>query len=287
MCFICKYFSIGAGDLALLLNTLSLFVSSKKLNPDNDRFVTKKEIAKLRHFFTLRFAYLQVAMESDMGALLEYWRQHGPDCVAMPVSENAEVQKLMTQHKDAILALPYEVTTSGLAAVHAFFDTVLNHIDKTLADAIRNDEHFSVISDVIDEHESLVSYFAYATLVFETIPAGFYSRSESESMPYWMQEAMLLIFLAPLSTSNVVCLRMRALEERLTSDALGPLLARAESDPLRLALETFIRGLTDFSLAADELHQLAVKLVLARKQGPEFIYLGRKWCAWVRGLISS
>ena len=174
-------------------------------------------------------------------------------------------QKIYT-HRDAILNLPVLIASGNVKAIQAFVDNELKDIDAKLARAIKNDPNFPLVLEVIQDHDSALTYVTYASLMIEAVPPNFYAYVAAKGGVYLLIEVVLLIVTALLSAGTAAAARIATLAARLSTSArvagLGKKIQSAQT-----AIHAMTRMLQDFSDAADNLHILGYKLKQARSKG--------------------
>jgi hypothetical protein len=182
------------------------------------------------------------------------------------VLETAEKAKRIYTHRDAILNLPNMIAKGDPKPIQNFVETVLMDIDPELAKEIRHDPDFAIVLELIADHDSVLSYLAYVGLILEAIPPNFYAYVAGKGGAYIMIEVVMLIVTALLSAGTAAATRVTMLVARFA--AAG---AKVATVPRRLkkakaAIEAFIRVLKDLSRAADDLHDVSLKLIRARSK---------------------
>lgn len=171
------------------------------------------------------------------------------------------------QHREAILNLSNLIERGDPKPIQNFVDTVVMDIDPELAKAIKNDPNFYVVLEVIADHESVLSYLAYASLMFEAVPPNFYAHVASKGAVYLLIEVVLLVISALLSAGTAAAARIASLAARIAMSSAKIAGATKKAQQLIKAVKAFTDALEDFSRAADDLHRLGAKLHVARQRG--------------------
>lgn len=175
-------------------------------------------------------------------------------------------QKIYT-HRDAILNLPALIASGNVKAIQAFVDNELKDIDAKLAKAIKNDPNFPLVLEVIQDHDSALTYVTYASLMIEAVPPNFYAYIATKGGVYLLIEVVLLIVTALLSAGTAAAARIGTLVARLATTSAKVAGAGNKIKKADAAIHAMTRMLQDFSDAADNLHMLGYKLNQARSKG--------------------
>jgi hypothetical protein len=186
---------------------------------------------------------------------------------ANSVSETAATAQKIYSHRDAILDLPNLIAAGEPKPIQNFIDTVLMDIDPELAKSIKNDPNFPVVLEIIADHESALSYLAYAGLVFEAVPPNFYAYVAAKGGAYLLVEVVLLIVTALLSAGTAAAARIATLAARIAMSSSKVAKLAKKVERIQEAFNAFMRILEDFSRAADDLHSLGAKLLRTRTRG--------------------
>ena len=198
-------------------------------------------------------------------------RLEGLKKTAQNVSNTANEALFKSQkiyaHRDAILNLPTLIASGDVKAVQAFVDNELKDIDPELAMAIKNNPDFPRVLEVIQDHDSALTYVTYASLMIEAIPPNFYAYVAAKGGVYLLIEVVLLIVTALLSAGTAAAARIATLVARLATTGAKAAGAGAKLKKAQAAVNALMRMLEDFSDAAQNLHRLGDKLLIARSKG--------------------
>jgi hypothetical protein len=175
-----------------------------------------------------------------------------------------ETAKKIYKYSDAILNLPNLLASGDAIAVQSFVENELMDIDKELAMSIRWDPNFPVILEIINDHESVLTYLAYVGLMVEAIPPNFYAYVAGKGAAYLIIEVIMLVITALLSAGAAAGARIAALVVRLTAASARVAGMSRKVAHAKAAVASFIRALNAVNRAVDELHTLGGKLLLAR-----------------------
>jgi hypothetical protein len=203
----------------------------------------------------------------------EEFNRHYADAKARIASIEHEVKRHVEQatkiyrHRDAILNLPNQIAEGDVKGIEAFVDTVLMDIDPEQAKAIKANEDFYAILEVIADHESALIYLSYAGLCFEAIPPNFYAYMAGKGGAYLLVELVLLIVTALLSAGTAAAARIATLCTRIALSSAKIAKVARKAKAIQKAVESFLSLMDDFSRAVDDLYRLGQKLVKARSRG--------------------
>lgn len=186
---------------------------------------------------------------------------------ASSVLETADKARKIYRHREAILNLPTLIANGDPKPVQKFIDTVLMDIDPQLAKAIRNDPHFAAVLELIADHDSALTYLSYVGLMIEAVPPNFFAYVAGKGGAYLMIEVVMLVVTALLSAGTAAAARVTMLVARFAAAGAKAVTANRHIKRAKVAIEAFIRILKDLSEAADELHDLGLKLIQARSRG--------------------
>ena len=175
-------------------------------------------------------------------------------------------QKIYTHHA-AILKLPTLIASGDVKAVEAFIDHELKDIDAEFAKAIKDHRDFKLVIEIIQDHDSALTYVTYASLMIEAVPPNFYAYIAAKGGVYLLIEVVLLIITALLSAGTAAAARIATLAARLATTGAKVAGAGNKIKKAEAAIHAMTRMLQDFSDAADNLHRLGGKLKLARSRG--------------------
>jgi hypothetical protein len=179
--------------------------------------------------------------------------------------ELADDAQKIYQHRKAILDLPNDMALGNVNKVEHFVDTILMDIDRKLAEDIKNNPNYASSLQLIEDHDSILSYMAYFSLTMEAIPPNFYIYIGAKGGAYLALELILMFIIAILSAGTAVAARVAMIIARFAT--AGAKASKAVKKAQQ-AIQAFIRIFEDFILkATKELHALGKKLVLARSKG--------------------
>lgn len=183
------------------------------------------------------------------------------------ISEGAVTALKIYSYRDKITELPERMVAGDVNWVENFVDTVLKDIDPEMAKAIKQSEGWPIVIEIIQDHESILSYLAYAGLMFETVPPNFYAYVASKGSAYLIVEVILLVITALLSAGTATAARLTTLAARIATSSSKVAAVAKKIHNIQRSFDAFVRTLEDFAHAADELHALGDKLRRARVRG--------------------
>ncbi len=187
------------------------------------------------------------------------------DAVDFLAASTENVEKLL-KHKDAILALPRDIAEGNPRKVQRFIDVVLMDIDPEMAKAIKENPDFHLVLELIADHDTALTYFAYVNLYFEAVPPNFYAYLSGKGGAYVAIEVLLLVALSFLSLGAGTAARTSMLAARLAA------VAKVANNTRKLkkaqaAIAAFTKTFEEFADSAETLKKLGQKLSKARNGG--------------------
>lgn len=188
------------------------------------------------------------------------------DIVATGIATAETAQKLY-KHRNAILELPSKIAsggTEGVNATQSFIDVVVKDIDHKTYEQIKSNPNYYIVLALIEDHETVLGYLAYTSLIIEAVPPNFYAYLGTRGSVYLALEIILSIILAFLTAGIGVAVRIGTLAARLLASGAkaGKALKYAER-----AIEALSRVVDDIGRATEELHRIGEKLARSRPRG--------------------
>jgi hypothetical protein len=186
---------------------------------------------------------------------------------ARAVIGSADKARKLYKHRAAIMNLPVLIAEGDPKPIQAFVENELMDIDPELAKAIRGDQRFAIVLEVLADNESTLTYIAYAGLMIEAIPPNFVAYVAGKGAMYLIIELVLLAATALLSAGTAAAARIATLLARLavTSSKLSG--ASRKFRRAKVAIAAFVRAVEDLQTAVGQIHQLGPKLISARSKG--------------------
>ena len=92
-------------------------------------------------------------------------------------AESEDVVRKLTciaKHRKAILDLPQRISSGDVDAIEMFIDTVLVELDPDWAMEVKGHEQFPRAMAIIEDHDTILTYVTYLSLMIEAIPPNFY-----------------------------------------------------------------------------------------------------------------
>lgn len=188
------------------------------------------------------------------------------DAKATVIDSATKAQKIY-QHRDAILNLPNLLSEGDAKGVQQFIDTVLMDIDPQLAKAIKESGQFHIALELIADHDSVLNYLSYVSLMIEAVPPNFYAYMSAKFGIQLLLEVVLMVVTAIFTAGVGVAVRVSTLVARLVMASTKVAGVARRIQKAQAAIRAFARMIEDFMEAATDLHALGRKLVSARARG--------------------
>ncbi|NHR07348.1 hypothetical protein HA052_19345 [Chromobacterium haemolyticum] len=175
--------------------------------------------------------------------------------------------KKIYQHRNEILNLPNLIAEGDPKPIQRFIDTTLMDIDSDLAKSIKDSGNFHMVIELLQDHDSILSYLTYATLCFEAIPPNFYAYLAGKGAAYFLAELILTIIMAIFTLGAGLAVRVASLVARVAASSAKVASAIKKLENAKKAFDAVIRFIEDFCDIAGRLRSLGDKLVEARSRG--------------------
>jgi hypothetical protein len=185
----------------------------------------------------------------------------------------AATSKKIYKHRQAIMGLPKLIAHGDPKPIERFVDVVLMDIDPQLAKDIRKDPNYYAVLEILSDHDSALTYLAYASLMIEAIPPNFYAYVAGKGAAYLVIEIIMLIVSALLSAGAAAATRITLLLARFATAGVHAVQVTRRIQRARAAIAAFIRAIEELSQAATDLHYLGKKLNIARGKG--YVFKGK------------
>ncbi|MBB3222027.1 hypothetical protein [Pseudoduganella umbonata] len=186
---------------------------------------------------------------------------------ARAVAGSAEKARKLYKHRAAIMNLPVLIAEGDPKPIQAFVENELMDIDPELAKAIRGDQRFAIVLEVLADNETTLTYIAYAGLMIEAIPPNFVAYIAGKGAMYLIIELVLLLATALLSAGTAAAARIATLLARLAMTGARLSGASRKFQRAKIAIAAFVRAIEDLQTAVTQIHQLGPKLISARSKG--------------------
>ncbi|WP_425628071.1 DUF4150 domain-containing protein [Vibrio neptunius] len=169
------------------------------------------------------------------------------------------VRKLecIAKHRQAILELPQRISNGDVDAVETFVDTVLMELDPDWAQEIKSHEQFPNALAIIEDHDTILTYVTYLSLMLEAIPPNFYFYYGGKAGTYLILELILTVVLAICTLGTGVAARIATLVARFAGGAKKVKGIRNAAK----ALDSFIKAVESLINVLSDYQELAKKLV--------------------------
>ena len=168
------------------------------------------------------------------------------------------VRKLecIAKHRKTILELPQKISNGDVDAVETFVDTVLMDLDPEWAEEIKGHEQFPNAMAIIEDHDTILTYVTYLSLMLEAIPPNFYFYYGGKAGTYLILELILTVVLAIFTLGTGAAARIATLVARFAAGAKkvkGIRNAAKALDSFIKAVESLIDVLSDYQELAEKL----------------------------------
>ncbi|AIW13582.1 hypothetical protein VITU102760_25560 [Vibrio tubiashii] len=131
------------------------------------------------------------------------------------------VRKLecIAKHRQTIPELPQKISNGDIDAVETFVDTVLIELDPDWAQEIKGHEQFPNAMAIIEDHDTILTYVTYLSLMLEAIPLNFYFYYGGKAGTYLILELILTVVLAICTLGTGAAARIATLVARFAGGA--------------------------------------------------------------------
>ncbi|PTO76215.1 DUF4150 domain-containing protein [Vibrio splendidus] len=168
------------------------------------------------------------------------------------------VRKLecIAKHRQTILELPQKISNGDVDAVETFVDTVLMDLAPEWAEEIKGHEQFPNAMAIIEDHDTILTYVTYLSLMLEAIPPNFYFYYGGKAGTYLILELILTVVLAIFTLGTGAAARIATLVARFAAGAKkvkGIRNAAKALDSFIKAVESLIDVLSDYQELAEKL----------------------------------
>ena len=193
-------------------------------------------------------------------------------------AESEDVVRKLTciaKHRKAILDLPQRISSGDVNAIEMFIDTVLVELDPDWAMEVKGHEQFPRAMAIIEDHDTILTYVTYLSLMIEAIPPNFYFYHVGKAGTYLLLEFVLTIVLAIFTLGTGAAARIATLVARLAGGAKkvkGIRNAAKALDSFIKAVESLIDVLADYQELAEKL----VKRPLGKFKGKPIMTMTTK-----------
>ncbi len=191
---------------------------------------------------------------SPTGHINEVAREFSKWCV----KGDGVITKLryMAKYRNEILALPANLAEGDVNAIEHFVDNILVKFSPDWAEEIKNSPNYPKALAVIQEHDAVLTYVAYLSLIIEAVPPNFYSFYAGKLRAYLLLEIVMTSALAMCTLGGGAATRLGALIAQLTATAQK---VKGVSHAAK-AMEGFIQTLEGLMEVLQDIERLAEKL---------------------------
>jgi methyl-accepting chemotaxis protein len=180
------------------------------------------------------------------------------------LDDATDVVAKLFKHKNAILNLPKQVAKGDATSVQNFVDTVLKDLDPDLSKQIKESPDFYMVLELIADHDSALTYFAYMDMFLEAVPPNFYAYISGKAGVYVLLEIVLFIVLSFLTLGVGVAARLTMLAAKMTATSVRVAKKLNHAEKAQNAVKAMVEKFSD---NADTLKKLGEKLALTRSAG--------------------
>ncbi|HFQ4903304.1 TPA: DUF4150 domain-containing protein [Vibrio vulnificus] len=162
----------------------------------------------------------------------------------------------IAKHRQTILELPQKISNGDVDAVETFIDSVLMDFDPDWAQEIKGHEQFPNAMAIIEDHDTILTYVTYLSLMLEAIPPNFYFYYGGKAGTYLILELILTVVLAICTLGTGAAARIATLVARFAEGAKkvkGIRNAAKALDSFIKAVESLIDVLSDYQELAEKL----------------------------------
>ncbi|MCU8462810.1 DUF4150 domain-containing protein [Vibrio vulnificus] len=162
----------------------------------------------------------------------------------------------IAKHRQTILELPQKISNGDVDAVETFIDSVLMDFDPDWAQEIKGHEQFPNAMAIIEDHDTILTYVTYLSLMLEAIPPNFYFYYGGKAGTYLILELILTIVLSICTLGTGAAARIATLVARFAGGAKkvkGIRNAAKALDSFIKAVESLIDVLSDYQELAEKL----------------------------------
>ncbi|EOA9037189.1 DUF4150 domain-containing protein [Vibrio harveyi] len=162
----------------------------------------------------------------------------------------------IAKHRQKIIDLPKKTAEGDVGAIQTFIDTVLMELDPDWAKEIKEHENFPKAMAIIEDHDSILTYVTYVSLMLEAIPPNFYSYYGGKAGAYLLLELILTIVLAIFTVGTGAAARISTLLARFVG---GSKKIKGIRNAAK-ALDSFIKSVESLVDVLGDYQELAEKL---------------------------
>jgi len=164
------------------------------------------------------------------------------------------------KYREQIYAIPELIAQGDGASIMAFLRGPLKDIDPELSENILNSQELPAAIAVIQDHDSVLTYLAYVSLMIDAVPPNFYVYAAGKGSAYVMLELMLNIVLGLLTDGAFVAARAAMLLGRLAATSARVAGAMRKIQKAEAAIQAFRRYVNECVEACRDLRSLGHKL---------------------------
>jgi hypothetical protein len=182
-------------------------------------------------------------------------------------TDAAKKVEMIIRYRQQIYAVPELIAKGDGEAVMAFLRGPLKDIDPELAENILNNPELPAAVAVIQDHDSVLTYLAYVSLMIDAVPPNFYVYAAGKGATYVVLELMLNIVLGLLTEGAFVAARVATLLARFAATSARVAGVARKIQKAEAAFAAYRRFLNDSVEACRDIRALGHKLLPTRGKG--------------------
>jgi hypothetical protein len=171
------------------------------------------------------------------------------------------------KYREQIYSIPELIAKGDGAAIIAFIRGPLKEIDPELSENILNNPELPAAIAVVQDHDTLLTYLAYVSLMLDAIPPNFYVYAAGKGATYVVLELVLNIVLGLLTEGAFVAARVATLLARFAMTSAKVAGVARKIKKAEAAVQAFRRYITECTEALHDIRALGHKLLQIRGKG--------------------
>lgn len=180
------------------------------------------------------------------------------------VVAGTEKAKKIYAYRQQIFRIPELIAQGDGEAIMAFIRGPLNEIDPEMSKNILRNPDLPYAIALVQDHDSLLTYLSYVTLILEAVPPNFYVYTAGKGATYVALEVVLNVVLGLLTEGAFVAARLATLMARFAVSSKRVAGAMRTIKKADAAIQSFRRSINEFIEAKHELMDLGRKINFAR-----------------------
>jgi hypothetical protein len=181
--------------------------------------------------------------------------------------ETAKKVEKVFKYRQQIYAIPELIAKGDGEAIMAFLRGPLTDIDPELSANILNNPELPAAIAVVQDHDSVLTYLAYVSLMIDAVPPNFYVYVAGKGATYVLLELVLNIVLGLLTEGAFVAARVATLLARFAATSARVAGVVRKLKKAEAALQAYRRFIDDSVEALRDIRALGKKLLPMRGKG--------------------